>query len=686
MAKTDAVWGIDIGQCAIKALRCRPDDDPSRVIADAFDYIEYPKILGQPEANPDELIQEALTQFLSRNSVAGDRVAISVPGQSGLARFIKLPPVESKKIPDIVKYEARQQIPFALEDVVWDYQQMVGGSEEDGFALETEVGLFAMKRDQVQRSLEPFDKASIEVDFVQLTPLALYNFIAFDQLQDLPPPEEFDPENPPGSVVLLSLGTETTDLVVTNGYRVWQRSIPLGGTHFTRALTKELKLTYAKAEHLKRHVGQSDNMKTVFKAMRPVFSDLLTEVQRSLGYFSGLDRNAKISHIVGLGNAMKLPGLRRFLTQNLGHEVKKLDAFQTLSGPSVVDAPAFKDNVLTFATCYGLALQGLRETPIKTNLIPREIVQERLIRDKKPWAVGAAAVLLLGLSISCLGTWNAARQVSLEDYQGPMSQAQIITGQASQYQSEFSSAKDAFGATKKVADNLLAPLDTRSTWLELVQAVNLCIPKDPERDEKPLSERDEVVIVSMDCIEITNVATWYNNMTRDNRVLQPPEEEPAAEAAKANPADEDAADDGFASPTPQAAKPKKKTPPSGPGWIFELEGYHFHNSIEDIENSDAKYVVKTLLKNLAKDRIPLREGGGDYPVGEMGIACPLLLPYDRTERFQDIDPNAKGGEEKLITAERFKFKVQFCWQPPDPAKNAKDEAGRVASLERGGPN
>ena len=152
MAKSNAVWGIDIGQCALKALRCRPNEDGGRITADAFDYIEYPQILSQPEADPVELVREALEQFLSRNSVHGDRVAISVSGQSGLARFIKLPPVESKKIPDIVKYEARQQIPFALEDVVWDYQQMAGGSEEEGFSLETEVGLFAMKRDQVYRA------------------------------------------------------------------------------------------------------------------------------------------------------------------------------------------------------------------------------------------------------------------------------------------------------------------------------------------------------------------------------------------------------------------------------------------------------------------------------------------------------------------------------------------------------
>jgi len=67
-----------------------------------------------------------------------------------------LPPVETKKIPDIVRYEARQQIPFDLNDVVWDYQRMGGGAVEEGFALETEVGLFAMKREAVFRALDPF--------------------------------------------------------------------------------------------------------------------------------------------------------------------------------------------------------------------------------------------------------------------------------------------------------------------------------------------------------------------------------------------------------------------------------------------------------------------------------------------------------------------------------------------------
>ena len=383
MAKSNAIWGIDIGQCALKALRCVPSDEPDKITADAFDFIEYPKILSQPEADPVELINDAITLFLSRNKVKEDRIAISVPGQSGLARFIKLPPVESKKIPDIVRYEARQQIPFALEDVVWDYQQMAGGSEEDGFSLETEVGLFAMKREQVFRALRPFTDAGIEVDLIQLTPLALYNFVVFDQMQDLPPVDAFDPKDPPPSTIVVSLGTDTTDLVVTNGYRVWQRNIPLGGNHFTKALTKELKLTFAKAEHLKRNALKAEDPKAVFLAMRPVFNDLVTEVQRSISFFQSVDRTAKIGRVIPLGNAMKLRGLQKYLGQSLGYEVVELKEYRGLTGAGVVGTPAFKDNLFSFGVCYGLALQGLKQAALRTNLIPPEIIKDRLLASEE---------------------------------------------------------------------------------------------------------------------------------------------------------------------------------------------------------------------------------------------------------------------------------------------------------------
>ena len=177
MARTSYAWGIDIGKCALKAVRCRMSSEPRKIEADAFDYIEYPMILTQPEADPVELVRAALTEFIGRNKLQGDRVAVSVPGQLGLTKFIKLPPIEAKKIPDIVKYEARQQIPFPLDQVVWDWQRLAGGIEESGFVLDAEVGVFAMKREQVFKALAPLTSAGIEVDVLQLSPIALANMV-----------------------------------------------------------------------------------------------------------------------------------------------------------------------------------------------------------------------------------------------------------------------------------------------------------------------------------------------------------------------------------------------------------------------------------------------------------------------------------------------------------------------------
>src|SRR3954447_10669076 len=542
MAKSDAVWGIDIGQCALKALRCRPHDkDEKRLVVEAFDYIEYPKILTQPEANREELIKEALETFISRNDLTGERVAIAVPGQSGLARFIKLPPVERKKIPDIVKYEARQQIPFALEDVVWDYQPLIG-SEDEGYAIETEVGLFAMKRDQVARHLKPLEDAGIDVEIIQLAPLAIYNFVCFDRLNVEGP---YDPANPPQSTVIISLGTDTTDLVITNGYRVWQRSIPIGGNHFTKALTKELKLTFAKAEHLKRNAMKAENPKAVFQAMRPVFSDLVAEIQRSLGFFTSNNRNATLGDMVALGNPMKLPGLQRFLSQNLDQEVKLIDNFNNLVGGTATAGPQFKENQLTFGVAYGLCVQALDAGQLRTNLLPDEIVTTRLVRAKKPWAVAAVALLLVGLTINYFANYAALLSANTDD--PSMKKALAAAKEVATKVTTFTTANTAFVGefddSVKTAKNLQSNVDGRLLWLELFKAIDAALPKDPRPADKRLeteddiAKREELHIEGIECEYKPDVAPWQAAIQRFYAPPPKPAAPPAAAPAAGQTAD-----------------------------------------------------------------------------------------------------------------------------------------------------
>ncbi len=365
------VWGIDLGQCALKAIRLESVD--GRVVATAFDYIEHPKLLSQPDADPAEFIRAALDTFVARNALEGDTVVISVPGQSGLARFVKLPPVEEKKIGDIIRFEAKQQIPFPLDSVFWDFQKISGGNAVDGFALEVEVGLFAMKLDLLNRHLQHFVDAGIDVEIVQMAPLTLANFVTHDLLAKDGRAKETAPDQSRVCVVALDIGTDSSNLVITDGERIfWQRSIPIGGTHFTRALTKDLKLTFAKAEHVKRNAAKSAELNKITHALEPVLMDLVVEVQRSLGYFTNTHRDARIEYLIGSGNAFRLHGLQKYLQDRLELEVRRLDRFAGLTGDGVVRSPVFAMNSASFAVAYGLALQGLGRGRLCINLLPPE--------------------------------------------------------------------------------------------------------------------------------------------------------------------------------------------------------------------------------------------------------------------------------------------------------------------------
>ena len=149
MARSDAVWGIDLGNSSLKALRCRPGSQDGTVEALAFDFIEYPKILTQTRRGTGRIDCGGLEAVLVAGTIsAGTRWPYRFPDRTGWPASSSCRRWRRRRYRDIVNYEAKQQIPFDLDDVIWDYQKMRGGSEEEGFALETEVGLFAMKRDR----------------------------------------------------------------------------------------------------------------------------------------------------------------------------------------------------------------------------------------------------------------------------------------------------------------------------------------------------------------------------------------------------------------------------------------------------------------------------------------------------------------------------------------------------------
>ncbi len=387
-AEAGSVWAIDIGNSSLKALYLSTERGVVEVIG--FDKIRHGKILSGSdvtEAEREELIALTLRKFVNKYDLSMDEIAVSVPSQNSFARFVNLPPVEAKRIPEMVKFEAAQQIPFDINDIQWDWQQMT-----DDEASEIKIGIFAIKNEVVDSALEHFNREDVQASYVQMAPMALYNYL----LHDRPDLVTSDTQ----ATVVLNVGAEITDLVVCTKSAVWQRCINIGGNAFTRAIADTFKLSFEKAEKLKRTAPVSKYARQIFQAMRPVFTDLASEVQRSLGFYNSSNPNTKIVKVVALGGGTRLRGLLKYLQQTLQLPVERPDSFKRIGmGPGVSPAK-FHENVCDFGVVYGLALQGLGMAKIESNLLPRNIARSMAWASKGRYFI-AAACMLLAVMLLC---------------------------------------------------------------------------------------------------------------------------------------------------------------------------------------------------------------------------------------------------------------------------------------------
>ena len=249
-------------------------------------------------------------------------------GQSSFARFIKLPPVEPRQIPSIVRFEAIQQIPFPLEEVEWSYQLF-----KDEASPDVEVGIFAMRKELVQEHLKYFTEAGLNVQVVQMNPLAVYNGMYFD-------------ERLKGTTMVIDLGARKyrphhrrggNDLAPLDPDRRERASTEAAGEKLQAAVREG-------GEDLKHALPPANKYgRQILQAMRPVFADLVAEIQRSIGFYASVHTAIRESpRSWRHGRTFRLPGLQKYLQQNLQLEVQKIDQLGNTAATDAKVAAAFE--------------------------------------------------------------------------------------------------------------------------------------------------------------------------------------------------------------------------------------------------------------------------------------------------------------------------------------------------------
>jgi len=577
-----SVWAIDIGSSSLKALRLQSAGD--RIEVTGLDYIEHPKILsveGINEEEKNQIIRTSISTFVARNSLGKDDIAVSVPGQTSFARFIKLPPVDPKKIPEIIKFESVQQIPFDINEVEWDWQMMPKPDSPD-----IEVGIFAIKNELISRYLENFSAENLQVSLVQMSPMALYNYAQFDR-------NELD-ETDKKAVVVLEMGSADTNLVICTKLSVWQRCIPLGGNNFTRAIAEAFKLDFQKAEKLKRGAPVSKYARQIFHAMKPVFSDLAAEIQRSLGYYSGSHRGTSYTKIICLGGGFKLQGLAKYIQQSTQLPAIRPDVFEKIVPSASVSSAKLHDNICDLAVTYGLGLQSLGFAKVNSNLLPKGIARRMSWAKKSKFFIAAASILLVASLLGLLKANIDLKNLSSGGLQEKLQTAQTVLQQARDVSNQLSEQDNRNNQYKEQIDKQMAMFKYREVIPLLHQAILQCIPGDKdlygayakgEIDKIkaiPRNERKLVFITSLNISYYDSVASASLDRGRENRRTFESSYsmggEPVAEGQQAD----------------------------GKGFVVVIEGYSPYERLGElldpagVQNSPEKWGIVTKMMNLNK--------------------------------------------------------------------------------------
>src|SRR5678816_1946503 len=130
---------------------------------------------GAQETTREGAVRKALQELLGERPFGSKNVNACAPGFHTFSKFVKLPPVDTSKVTQIIQYEAQQNVPFPLEEVVWDYQIL--GATSTG---ELEVLLVAIKSDVVEGLFRVSEAAKLRLQVADVSPAALCNAFRYN--------------------------------------------------------------------------------------------------------------------------------------------------------------------------------------------------------------------------------------------------------------------------------------------------------------------------------------------------------------------------------------------------------------------------------------------------------------------------------------------------------------------------
>ena len=414
--------------------------------------------------NAETILTPALLSIVREKGIRPGRVAISVSGQMVFPRIAAIPMAGGgDRFEQMVRNEVEQNIPFPIDEMICDRQVL--GDTETG---DKSVLIVAAKIEQVESITDALQAAGFSPEVVGVAPFAVTNVLKAATGGD------------ESCMVLLDIGAKTTSLVIAEGEKLYNRSIPVAGNAITKDIAQALGCSPEEAEQIKcenAYVSmggvtedEDETLDKISKVCRAVLTRLHAEISRSINFYRSQQNGSAPTRLFLTGGTSMLPQLAEFFQDSLGIEVEYLNPFDGIAVGAGVDAAALEADGAVLSATAGMALQVGGAAALNLNLMPPSILEAKAEVARIPFvAIGAAAFL------AAFGLWYMATTSKTSELQAKVPQAMSKANQAVQTKNSVDEAQKAAETATAEADKLAALLPRRGAALKRLNLVREAI-------------------------------------------------------------------------------------------------------------------------------------------------------------------------------------------------------------------
>ena len=453
------------------------------------------EVLADPanESTRHAQIAAALREMLGELGVKGGPVNYATAAQSVFARFVKLPAVEEEKIERIIAFEAQQNVPFPIDEVVWDYQLVGGGADE-----QIQVVLVAIKEDLLEAVNAAVESAGLRTSIVCVATMALYNAFRYNY-SDLA-----------GCSLLVDIGARTTNLLFIEPGKIFSRSVAIGGASVTSAIAKEFNEPFGAAEFRKKRGGfvglggayadpADPEIARVSKIVRGTMTRLHAELMRSISHYRAQQQGNPPDRLFLCGGSTSTPYMREFFQEKLQVPVEFFNPLRNVAVSETVGATGVAHSAHLLGELTGLALRSATTCPMELNLRPRSVVRRQELERRRPFFILAAACFVLGLLAWGAYFWRAAQ---VEDRASAKLQEKVDGMR--RIEAQMSQVRKQTAALDNESAPLVAAINERSFWPLVLEDLNERLPKEniwitdliPTSGGKPLAGLETRAVIN----------------------------------------------------------------------------------------------------------------------------------------------------------------------------------------------